>query len=147
MNAVRPWLYIGKFRETLEECMLSAYKITAMLQLAEAVQQPGITSLYLPVDDSAILPEYLRQGVDFIRAQKRLGRVILVACGAGRSRSVGFAVAALKEEENISLLEALKGIKTCHPEAEPNPTLWKSLCEYYREPVSIHEMVKIAWNS
>ena len=51
MNAIRPWLYIGKYRETLDKDLLSTKKIDAMLQLAEAVKHPDITSIYLTVED------------------------------------------------------------------------------------------------
>ncbi|MGH2523720.1 MAG: hypothetical protein ACRDH2_14545 [Anaerolineales bacterium] len=67
-----------------------------MLQLAERVEQPGITTLYLAVEDGEPLPdEALREGIEFVRAQKALGRVVLVACGAGLSRSAIFALAVL----------------------------------------------------
>ena len=49
MNEIRPWLYVGKYRDTLDPYTLGLHRIEAMLQLAEAVKQPGITSLYLPV--------------------------------------------------------------------------------------------------
>ena len=106
MNAIRPWLYIGKYRETLDKDILSVKKIDAMLQLAEAVKHPNITSIYLPVEDGVPLPEHLlQQGVDFVLFEKYLGHTVLIACGAGMSRSVVFAVAVLKEAEGLSLLE------------------------------------------
>ena len=36
MDRIRPWLYIGKYRETLRRYFLSTHGIQAMLQLAEA---------------------------------------------------------------------------------------------------------------
>ena len=56
MDKIRPWLYIGKYRETLDGRYLSAHNITAMLLLAELVEHPGITSLYLAVEDGEPLP-------------------------------------------------------------------------------------------
>jgi protein-tyrosine phosphatase len=136
MNAIRPWLYIGKYRETLDIELLSRKKIGAMLQLAQAVQQPGITSLYLPVDDGVPLPEYLlRQGVDFVLSEKRRDQRVLIACGAGISRSAAFAVAALKEAEGLGLLEAAKTVRKHHPPTMLHPALWESLCSYYEEEV------------
>ncbi len=42
-----------------------------MLQLAEPIQQPSITSLYLLVEDGVpILEKLLRQGVDFVLREK-----------------------------------------------------------------------------
>ena len=136
MNSIRNWLYIGKYRDTRDATLLAAHKIGAMLQLAEAVEQPDIESLYLPVEDGVpIADHYLRQGIDFVLAQKRLGRKVLVACGAGMSRSAAFAVATLKEDENLSLLAALRDVKSHHPDTMIHPALWKSLCAFYQENV------------
>ena len=63
MNFIRNWLYIGKYRDTLDATLLAAHKIGAMLQLAEAVRQPDIESLYLAVEDGVpIADHYLQQG-------------------------------------------------------------------------------------
>jgi hypothetical protein len=141
MFIVRPWLYIGKYRETLDGHLLGANNIGAMLQLADLVDQPGIRSLYLPVDDGLPLPvDLLRQGVDFVRAEKRRGHIVLIACGAGISRSATFAVAALKEEEGLSLLDAYRVVKSRHPGAMPHFALWESLCSYYQEDVPFREL-------
>lgn len=141
MNRVRNWLYIGKYRETLDLSYLSAYKIDAMLQFAEHVAQPGIESLYLPVEDGIPLPTYyLRQGVDFIANQKSLGKRTLVACGAGMSRSAAFVVAALKEDEHLSLRDALQIVKKCHSMTMIHPKLWLSLCVFYQEEILLHDI-------
>ena len=136
MDPIRPWLYIGKYRETLNQRLLSVNGIQAMLLLAELVQHPGITSLYLPVEDFAPIPPYLlRQGVDFMREEKGQAHRVLIACGAGINRSSAFAVAVLKEEEGLSLLEAFRVVKRHHAEAMPHPPVWESLCSYYHEDV------------
>ena len=107
-----------------------------MLLLAELVEHPGIMSLYLAVEDGEPLPrEMLAQGVEFMKAQKAAGQTILVACGAGISRSATFAVAALKEIEGIGLREAMHIVKQAHPESMPHFHLWQSLCDYYNEAV------------
>ena len=136
MNSIRNWLYIGKYRETLDITLLEARKIGAMLQLAEAVKQPDIESLYLPVEDGIPLAaHYLQQGVEFVLSQKRLGHKVLVACGAGMSRSAAFAVASLKEDESLGLLDALRDVKSHHSDTLIHPALWESLCAFYREDV------------
>jgi hypothetical protein len=72
MNEIRPWLYVGKYRETLDSYLLGLHRIDAMLQLAEAVRQPGIVSLFLPVEDGEPLPvDLLRRGVDFVLNKRR----------------------------------------------------------------------------
>jgi len=98
MHQVRPWLFIGKYSETLNHDLLERSKIRAVLELAEPVEYDDITTLYLPVDDGAALrPSVLPNGVAFMRSEYAQGNRVLVACGAGISRSVTFAIAALKE--------------------------------------------------
>jgi len=136
MYPIRPWLYIGRFSETQDDDLLRRREIGAMLQLADSVKQAGIPSLFIPVEDGEPLPsDLLRMGVEFVRLEKALGRKVLVACGAGISRSATFAIASLKEEERLPLLEAYRQVRVMHPDALPHPALWKSLCEYYAEPV------------
>ena len=136
MDAIRPWLYIGKYRETRQPAWLQEEKITAMLLLAELVEHDGITSCYLAVEDGEPLPEVmLTSGIDFIRHHHQLGETILVACGAGISRSAIYAIAALKEIEGLSLWAAFCVVKQAHHESLPHFALWNSLCNYYGETV------------
>jgi protein-tyrosine phosphatase len=141
MDRIRPWLYIGKYRETLNHRLLAVNQIEAMLQLAELVEHPGIVSLYLPVEDFQPIPfDLLKQGVEFICAEKERGHRVLVACGAGINRSTAFTVAVLKEEERLSLLDAFRLVKQSHPEAMPHPPIWASLCEYYQENIPFDKL-------
>ena len=142
MDRIRSWLFIGKYRDTLNRHLLFANQIQAMLQLAEAVTQPGVLSLYLPVEDfKPIPPDLLRQGVDFVRNEKQRGHSILVACGAGINRSTAYCVAVLKEEEGLGLLNAFQEVKRKHSMALPHPPVWQSLCEYYQEEVPIDALL------
>lgn len=101
MYTIRPWLYIGKFRETQDEKLLHHIGIGALLQLADSMNLPNIPSLYIPIEDGEPLPfDRLKKGVEFVRLEKAQDRNVLIACGAGISRSVSVAVAVLKEEEN-----------------------------------------------
>ena len=141
MDRVRPWLYIGSYRDTLNPHLLAAYKIGAMLQLAGPVDHPGIASLYLSLEDGLPIPAgLLRQGVDFVITHKNANQVVLIACGAGISRSAAFTIATLKEVEGVSLPEALRTVKERHPAALPHPAIWESLCAYYHENVSLWDM-------
>jgi protein-tyrosine phosphatase len=144
MDRIRPWLYLGRYRDTLDPDLLAANRIDAMLQLAEAVTQRGIASLYLPVEDGKPLAEdLLRQGIGFILSEKRRGHSVLIACGAGMSRSVAYAIAVLKEEEELSLLEALRAVKHLYPDSMLHPALWESLCHYYGEEFSLDSLLDV----
>lgn len=147
MYVIRPWLYVGKYRETLDLSLLKARGIGAMLQFAELVEHPGIRSLYLAIDDGYPLSqETIRQGINFIHAEHQAGNTILVACGAGISRSVSFAIVALKEIEGLGLFDAYELIRKAHVAALPHMALWKSLCTYYHEDVPYLDMLR-AYNN
>jgi len=134
LDAVRPWLLVGKLAETLDPPLLREYGVGAMLQFCEAVPQPGIVHRFLDVDDGVSLaPAVLDAGVAFVRGQKAEGRTVLVACARGASRSVTFAVAALREEEGLTTLDALREVVAARRVARPHPALWRSLCERYGE--------------
>jgi hypothetical protein len=147
MDQIRPWLFIGAYRDTLNKSYLDFRSIGAMLQLAERVEQPNIVSLYLPVEDLApISDKHIRMGVDFIRQHKQKGDRILVACGAGINRSSAFSAAALKEEEYLTLLEAFKEVKRHHPESIPHEPVWDSLCSYYNESIPYLDIMRLSFS-
>lgn len=143
MIAINPWLYIGAYRDTINRDALQHAGIDSMLQLAAPVEHPGIESLYLPVEDGKPLPHHLLEhGVDFIVAQHRANRRILVACGAGISRSATFCVAGLHAIDGTRLLDAYQLVHAQHAEAMPNPYLWQSLLAYHGEDVPLVEAME-----
>jgi hypothetical protein len=81
--------------------------------------------------------------VDFVLSAKQRGQTVLIACGAGISRSSAFAAAVLKEAEDLSLLQAVRVVGLHHPGALPHPEIWRSLCSYYHEDIPILDM----WNA
>lgn len=140
MDKIRDWLYIGKHSETIDEALLKSHGITAMLQLAEAVKQEGIVSRYLPVEDGEPLRiDLLEEGIDFIRQQKTEDKRILVACGAGISRSTLFCMAALMEIEKQNLFQAFRSVYEVHPMAFPHYELGLVLAAYYGIPMTARE--------
>jgi len=144
MDQIRPWLFIGAYRDTLNKSYLEHRAIQAMLQLAERVEQPEIVSLYLPVEDVApVSSKHIRQGVDFILENKRKEQRVLVACGAGINRSSAFSAAALKEAEGLSLFDAFKEVKHQHPASMPHEPVWNSLCTYYNESTPYLEVMRL----
>ena len=147
MDKIRSWLFIGGYRDTLNQSYLNLKNIQAMLQLAEEVAQPNIISFYLPVEDLApVSPEHIQQGVDFIKKHKQQGMNVLVACGAGINRSSAFCAASLKEEEGLSLFEAFKEVKRNHPESLPHEPVWTSLCNYYNESIPYLDVMRLSYS-
>lgn len=144
MYPIRSWLYVGKFREIQDDDLLKRRGISAILQLADSIKQPNILSLYVPIEDGEPLPfEKLKKGIEFVRLAKVGGGNVLIACGAGISRSASFAIAALKEEEKLTLLDAFRQVLAKHPQARPHLELWQSLCEYYEEDVPYKGILKL----
>lgn len=145
MDEIRPWLFIGRYRDTLKKELLDQKSIQAMLQLAEFVEQPGIESLFLKVEDMDPIPiNMIEKGIHFIREQVGQGHNILISCGAGINRSTAYCVIALKEIEGLGLFEAYKEVLRPHPEALPNLPIWESLCEYYDEDVPYLDIMRLA---
>jgi predicted protein tyrosine phosphatase len=143
MQFIRPWLAVEKARYTRDLQYLRLHLIGAMLQIAEPIAHPGIESLYLPFEDGTRLqPETIRRSVDFVAEHRRAGRKVVIACGAGVSRSVTLAVAALKDLEEISLLEAYAAVRDAHREARPHPLLWQSLCSWCGEETPYLEVLR-----
>jgi protein-tyrosine phosphatase len=143
MHPIRPWLIIGSYRDRQSLALLQAHSITAMLELAGHIAHPGIDSLYLPIEDGEPIDRaILARGIAYILAQRAAGSTVLVACGAGISRSTTFAIAALKEAEGRSLLGAAREVRRLHPGGMPHHALWSSLCAYYQEPVSYLALVR-----
>jgi protein-tyrosine phosphatase len=62
--------------------------------------------------------------VDYVLAQRAAGKAVLVACGAGISRSTSFAIAALKEAEGLTLLGAAREVRRLHPAGLPHMALY-----------------------
>ncbi len=136
MDFVRPWLAIGKYRDTKDLALLRAEGVSAMLLLARDVQHEGIRSRYLDVDDGVELPlALLAQGVYFVSAARRRRDTVLVACGAGISRATTYTVASLCMIEGISIKRALLDVKRQRPIAMPHVKLWRSLCEFLGEDI------------
>lgn len=140
MLEIRDWLYIGKFAHTRNRDYLEEKGIQAMLQLADHVPQLGISTLHLDVADGEALPhDKLKKGINFIQQQKTDGQRTLVACGAGISRSVVFAMAILMQEEKLSLFDAYREVRKRHPRAEPHYELVISLAAYHGHELDLME--------
>lgn len=115
MHNIRAWLFIGTRRDSMNPGLLAAKGITAMLQLAKQFEHPGIVTRFLPVVDAEPLSiELLRGGVDFVLDARAEGKSVLIACGGGFSRSMAFAVAALREEASPAATQVKpEGRATC----------------------------------
>jgi hypothetical protein len=133
---IRPWLHIGGFKDAQDREQLISKGICAVLTLHGPVDHDGIETLHMPIADGVMLkPSTISKGVEFLLDHKERDHGVMTACFFGTSRSVTFAVAALKEAENLQLEEALHEVVALHPEASPHQKLWATIVKYYGEPV------------
>lgn len=146
MDWVADGIAIGSAADTVELAILERAGIEAVLQLYGpepfAAAFPFAASvLHLYVVDGEPLPDLrLREGVDFVRAQRASGKLVLVTCGAGISRSPTF-VAAYLHEQGLPILDALRTIMERRPQAMPHPQLLRSLVTYYRLTTTAEELL------
>jgi protein-tyrosine phosphatase len=138
MFKIRDWLYIGKYAHIRSKSNLESDQIGALLSLAEPVGHEGIATLYLNVTDGEPV-EYdkIAAGVQFVRDQKAAGKRIVIACGAGISRSVMFTMAALMEEEGLSVFDAYREVYLQYRAAQPHDNLIISLAGYHGQELDL----------
>jgi len=146
MDWVAEGIAIGGWYDAQDHRALEEAGIRAVLQLygpdscpegfpfAQAVGQIRV------LDAAPLPPELLRQGVEFIREQRREGRAVLVCCAAGLSRSPTF-VAAYLHEEGMDLTEAYASIRARRGGIIPHPELVRSLIEHYSLATSPRELL------
>lgn len=141
MHKIRDWLYVASYRETQDLAQLNKQNVGAVLHLQQLVEHDGIATLYLPIQEGLPLSKHdIIAGLNFIQDQHAHGKSVVVACGAGISRSVIFAVGALKIAENISLSKAFSDIRKVHERAMPDELHWQSMCQYFGENIDFWEM-------
>jgi len=141
MHKIRPWLYTGNIHATEDQELLKQHTITAMLQLHRPVEQPGIVSLYLPIDDGYAIPQHLLvKGIAFIKEQHAAGKIILVACGAGISRSSAFATAGLATIEDLPLRDAFWAVREANPKAMPDEVQWQALAAHFDDDTDFWDL-------
>ncbi len=144
MNKIRDWLYIGNHLDLHDVIEKGHDEIDCILNLVENKTTNLESYLFIDIDDGVPINNInLFNGIEFILNQYQQNKKILIACGAGVSRSATFCVLALKEIEKLSLIDALKVVKEKRKKALPHPALWKSVCEAYDEAFNYNEVLKI----
>lgn len=134
MFKVRDWLYISDYPTAKSAEAVKNAGIQAMLQLFEPIEMPDIEHEFIGVHDVGdVRPEQIEKGVAFIRRQHAKGHRLLIACGAGISRSVMFSIIALKEIEGLAMPDAYRAIRQVHTQAMPDHIHWKNVSDYYGE--------------
>ena len=141
MHKIRDWLYIGDYPSASLPDVIIKNKIQGMLQLYQPIKTKGVDTKFIGLQDGIpIREEQLREGIEFIHQQREKNHRILSTCGAGVSRSVSFAIIALKEIEGMTLAQAYRNIYKLHAKAMPDHVHWKSIADYYGENNNFWEL-------
>ena len=72
----------------------------------------------------------------WMRSQVESGRMVVVNCAQGKSRSGTMAVAYLMAKQKLSVVEALARVKAHRPLVEPNPAFVRQLTSFTK---ALHE--------
>lgn len=134
MYKIRDWLYISDYASAKSQKIVDEAGIQAMLQLFQPIELEGIVTKYISIGDGLPLTQaQINTAISFIREQHDKQHCLLSTCGAGLSRSVTFAIIALKEIEGLSLADAYRAIFEHHPKAMPDHIHWQAIADYYGE--------------
>ena len=82
-------------------------------------------------DPDERLPAFLPGVVAFIDEARERGPVLL-HCVAGVSRSPALAICYLHERHGLSLLAAMRHVRSRRMQADPNPLFLRMIQDYYR---------------
>ncbi len=132
MYQIRDWLFVSGYALASDASVIQTQQIDAMLQLYKPFEIPGVESLYLQMVDGQPLSEAtLMQALTFIKQQHQAENTLLITCGAGVSRSVTMATAALHIIEGLPLRAAYRAIRQAHPDALPDHVHWDALRTHF----------------
>lgn len=141
MYKIRDWLYISDYATAMSKTALTDAGIQGMLQLFQAIELDDIDTKFVPIGDGLpLLPLQIEKAIAFIHEQHNKKHRLLSTCGAGLSRSVTFAIIALKEIEGLSLADGYRAIYKHHPKAMPDYIHWKAIAIYYSEEDNFWEV-------
>ncbi len=134
MYKIRDWLYISDYASAKSQKIVDEAGIQAMLQLFQPIEVEGVVTKFISIGDGLPLTQaQIETAINFISEQHDKQHCLLSTCGAGLSRSVTFAIIALKEIEGLSLADAYRAIFEHHPKAMPDHIHWQAVADYYGE--------------
>lgn len=146
IHEIHDGVYLGSIFALYNEPDALEAGIEAVLRVDNTPRDQGqwsnaVDLLDLPVPDARdIAPGILDRGADFIAAQVRDGRKVLVHCHEGVSRSVTMVLAYLIAHRDMTLAQAYRRVVFSRPVAHPHPALLWSLVQRYDLPYSYAEV-------
>jgi protein-tyrosine phosphatase len=142
MNRIIDRIYVGDWNDALSLKYSNPNCISAVLNVCENIDYealhsgvgvaPGVAYLHEPFPDHLPIPESkFNMCMNWLGAQYSVGRIILIHCALGVSRSPTICAAFLTKlgiSKNID--EGLQIIKIARPEVNPSLLTFASAKEY-----------------
>ena len=118
-------LFQGSFHATSKE-ILDYYKINSVLHIGfDVCEFPNKTYKSLALEDNTQSADLFKTLLDelhqWIDQELALGRRVLVACSAGKSRSVSVCLSYLMKKKHMTYDEAFAFMYARRPVINPNP--------------------------
>ncbi|OSX57069.1 hypothetical protein POSPLADRAFT_1061776 [Postia placenta MAD-698-R-SB12] len=130
-------LYIGSFIAALDQPLLDAHRIAALVQVLDAPWLPDpadhpLDAYRLNILDSTSVDirPHLEDAVRWIDDRLRRGVNVLVHCQQGVSRSAAIVIAYLIYTQNMSYDSAFDLVRKKRPCAKPNSAFVKALQDW-----------------
>ncbi|KAK6057234.1 dual specificity phosphatase, catalytic domain protein [Cooperia oncophora] len=132
-----PFMYLGSQQDALDEEKMKKYGITHVVNLSISCPRPKIIEndknfFRIPVNDSyqEKLSQYFDEAWTFLEKVRTEGKVVLIHCLAGISRSPTLAISYVMRYKNMSSEEAYRLVKEKRPSISPNFNFMGQLLEY-----------------
>ncbi|XGW08264.1 hypothetical protein V3C99_010959 [Haemonchus contortus] len=132
-----PFMYLGSQQDALDEEKIKKYGITHVVNLSIACPRPKSIEndknfFRIPVNDSyqEKLSQYFEEAWVFLERVRTEGKVVLIHCLAGISRSPTLAISYVMRYKKMSSEDAYKLVKEKRPSISPNFNFMGQLLEY-----------------
>ena len=135
-SRVEDGLWLGSALNAHDQAFLRRARVRAVVNLSREVPNlclPHVTHCQCELRDEVGCQLPLRWLVRFIHAQRRAGRVVLVHCFIGRSRSVAVVCAYLMAYRGYTFRQAFAHVARVRPVACLNQDLALQLCRMEAE--------------
>jgi protein-tyrosine phosphatase len=143
LDQITDYLYIGKAQLALRIDRVKEAQISSVVKLFESPPEwpNGFNLLDRPFPDGEFIrSDKLAVYDHFIAGEIAQDRRVLVACGAGISRSATIVLSTLVAS-GMALPDAYDLLKQKHPESMPHPVLWDSLLQHHKLPYTLAQVL------
>jgi hypothetical protein len=140
LHHMHPYLFLQLGIKSFVSCGATEFSAKVQEALPEV---EGLVLREFPDDGRTSAQKLFQPCVDFIRAQRAKGHLVLVHCHRGVSRSATMVMAFLIAEFGMSVQEAWRAVRRARPRAWPSARLeqdlmvWEYMCHGQRKTLAV----------